>query len=361
MVGRRSRYSPIWRTRCAVGDREIPYSLVTAIDLRRSLASSAPSADGVDPIVLNEWAASELGAEVGDPVTMEYYVWEEPGQLATRTTEFRVAAIVPIDAGDRDLAPAYPGISDSPSLRDWDPPFPVDLRRIRPVDEAYWNVSSDHAEGVRAAGGRPASLAVAVWRDHLHSRARRLRVDSLEETRGRDRASACVRRIDPLARGLGGARRARPRAWRRPGAPRTSASTSSTSASSWSCRRCCWSRCSSSSAWNSARARWDCCAPSGSVPAAVRRLFLARRAAAGGRRQRPRGPRRHCIRVADHDRARDVVGRCRRHDGADAARVVDLARRRRRRGHRGGGRPASGGRCAVSARISERSLLAGQI
>jgi len=32
----------------------------------------------------------------------------------------------------------YPGISDSPTLGDWDPPFPIDLRRIRPVDEAYW-------------------------------------------------------------------------------------------------------------------------------------------------------------------------------------------------------------------------------
>ena len=79
-----------------------------------------------------------MGAEVGDPVTMEYYVWEEPGQLATRTADFRVAAIVPIETGDRDLAPTYPGISDSPSLADWDPPFPIDLRRIRPADERYW-------------------------------------------------------------------------------------------------------------------------------------------------------------------------------------------------------------------------------
>ena len=36
------------------------------------------------------------------------------------------------------MAPAYPGITDSPTLDDWDPPFPVDLRRVRRVDEQYW-------------------------------------------------------------------------------------------------------------------------------------------------------------------------------------------------------------------------------
>ena len=35
------------------------------------------------------------------------------------------------------MAPTYPGITDSPTLDDWDPPFPVDLRRIRKVDERY--------------------------------------------------------------------------------------------------------------------------------------------------------------------------------------------------------------------------------
>ena len=38
-----------------------------------------------------------------------------------------------------NLAPVYPGITDSPSLDDWDPPFPFDLRRVRRVDEDYWN------------------------------------------------------------------------------------------------------------------------------------------------------------------------------------------------------------------------------
>jgi len=134
----------------SLGDREIPYSLVTAIDLdsiapgvTAGVAPAATSAvpvppESAPPIVVNEWAATELRAGVGDVVTMAYYLWEEPGQLVTRTAEFRVAGVVPVEAGDRDLVPAYPGISDALSLVDWDPPFPVDLSRIRPADEAYW-------------------------------------------------------------------------------------------------------------------------------------------------------------------------------------------------------------------------------
>jgi ABC-type antimicrobial peptide transport system permease subunit len=41
-------------------------------------------------------------------------------------------------AADRRLAPDYPGITESGSLHDWDPPFPLDLARIRPADEQYW-------------------------------------------------------------------------------------------------------------------------------------------------------------------------------------------------------------------------------
>lgn len=121
--------------------REVPYSLVTATDLGTIAlgAVAPPHGDPASPpIVLNEWTADELQAQAGDPVTLEYYVWEEPGQLVTRTTLFRVSGVVPIAAGDRDMAPRYPGITDSPTLDNWDPPFPIDLSRVRPQDEAYW-------------------------------------------------------------------------------------------------------------------------------------------------------------------------------------------------------------------------------
>ena len=123
------------------GRSEIPYSLVTATDLAALVGTGdAFPASGVDPIVLNDWAANDLGVSTGDRLSMEYYVWEDPGRLVTRTAGFEVAGVVPVDTGDRAMAPNYPGITDSAAVGDWDPPFPIDLGRIRPVDEEYWDL-----------------------------------------------------------------------------------------------------------------------------------------------------------------------------------------------------------------------------
>ncbi|MEO6239066.1 MAG: FtsX-like permease family protein, partial [Vicinamibacterales bacterium] len=130
------------------GDRQVPYSLVTAIsapeiapELTRASTVDPDASRMPPPIVLNDWTARQLAVKPGDPVFLDYYVWQEPGALATRSAEFKLAAIVPIAgaAADRRLAPVYPGISDADTLGDWDPPFPIDLKRVRPVDEAYWN------------------------------------------------------------------------------------------------------------------------------------------------------------------------------------------------------------------------------
>jgi ABC-type lipoprotein release transport system permease subunit len=111
--------------------REFPYSLIAAID--------RPELQRDEDIVLNEWAAKDLAAKPGDAVQLQYYLWDPSGRLVTQTADFRVAAIVPVISEDRELAPEYPGISDAESLSDWDPPFPMELRRIRPVDEDYWD------------------------------------------------------------------------------------------------------------------------------------------------------------------------------------------------------------------------------
>ncbi|HKB65953.1 MAG TPA: FtsX-like permease family protein [Pyrinomonadaceae bacterium] len=123
------------------GERSIPYSLVTGLD-ESGLGLLAPGETRKpDDIILNEWAARELGARPGDPVSLDYYVWREAGLLETKTARFRLAAVVPITglAADRDLVPEYPGITGSKHLADWDPPFPVDLKRIRKQDEGYWD------------------------------------------------------------------------------------------------------------------------------------------------------------------------------------------------------------------------------
>ena len=122
------------------GDRTTPYSLVTAIELTTLVPDLVANDSRLPPIVLNEWAARDLAVKPGDRVTLDYYIWEDPGRLTTKSSSFELAAVVPISglAADRTFAPHYPGITDSDNLRDWDPPFPIDLRRIRDVDEDYW-------------------------------------------------------------------------------------------------------------------------------------------------------------------------------------------------------------------------------
>jgi putative ABC transport system permease protein len=77
-----------------------------------------------------------------------------------------VEAIVPLAGGadDGDLAPEYPGITDSAHLADWDPPFPVDLSRVRPQDERYWE---EHRTTPKAF--LPLAAAQALWKHRLGS------------------------------------------------------------------------------------------------------------------------------------------------------------------------------------------------
>lgn len=135
--------------------REIPYSTVTGVhhELLEMMQhdewghragcdapENSPATAHLPSILLNEWAGSDLSVKVGERVTLDYYVWLPEGKLATRSAEFRVDCIIPIEgfAADRDLVPDYPGITESETVADWDPPFPIDLKRIRPQDEDYW-------------------------------------------------------------------------------------------------------------------------------------------------------------------------------------------------------------------------------
>ena len=117
------------------GAREIPYSVVAAVD---PALAPAPARDG--GITLNQWAARDLGAKAGDTVTLDYYVWTPEGGLRSETASFQMERSVRLagDAAGRAFTPDYPGITAATSMRAWDPPFPLDMKRIRPRDEKYW-------------------------------------------------------------------------------------------------------------------------------------------------------------------------------------------------------------------------------
>ena len=251
--------------------------------------------------------------------------------------DFRVAGVVPIERGRvaiwrrRSRASATRRRSS-----DWDPPFPIDLRRIRPVDEQYWDEYRTTPKAFVPLEVGQRAVALALRRADVGAGpGRRCRCGGRE----RGGAGRPAARLDrPAGAGPGCPRRAGRGHRRRRAAPPTSASTSSTSASSSSSRRCCSRRCSSSSASSSACARSGCCARSASTPRAVRRLFLRRRAGARGASAAPLGVLgavgyASLIMTA----LAHLVGRCRGHHGADAARVADVAAggRRRRRAGRG--------------------------
>src|SRR3954470_9332343 len=186
------------------GTREVPYSLVTATDLASvlppmTLDESQPSAK--PPIVLNDWTARDLGVATGDAITLEYYVWREPGVLETQRAEFTVGAVVPIDgaAADRAWAQVYPGITSADTLGDWNPPFPIDLKRVRPVDEEYWKRYRTTPKAFI-----PFGAGAELWKSRYGNRTSyRIRPAGQPLGRARDRfEAALLAALDPAQAGI---------------------------------------------------------------------------------------------------------------------------------------------------------------
>lgn len=138
----------------------VPYSIVSGIDsqddfpLDYALNEDAAAV----PLVVNEWTASRLKAQVGDSVRLAYFEPEvERGQEIERYFNAIVTGIVPITEpvrpfrrtrppvyeasptvyNDPDLTPTVPGVTDQDSISDWDTPFPL-TRPTDQDDDAYW-------------------------------------------------------------------------------------------------------------------------------------------------------------------------------------------------------------------------------
>lgn len=125
-------------------EHAVPYATVVAVEPVPALLQTWTWQAGGPPhsgeIVLNDWAADDLGAEPGDVVELTYYELVAASRLETRSARLRVTGIVALrdGAADPDLVPPYPGVTDTDRISDWDPPFPIDMRRIRERDEVYW-------------------------------------------------------------------------------------------------------------------------------------------------------------------------------------------------------------------------------
>lgn len=114
---------------------EVPYSIVSAPG-----SPLVPDDLGDDEIILNQWLARELQASVGSDVSLRYYAMGPLRKLMEVDKVFRVRGILAIAGGAADptLMPDIPGLSSVDNCRDWNPGIPVELRKIRERDEAYW-------------------------------------------------------------------------------------------------------------------------------------------------------------------------------------------------------------------------------
>ena len=92
-------------------------------------------------IILNTWASKDLGAKVGDEITLTYYSVSAEEAYITETAFFRLKGILPIEGitADRALVPEFPGIHDTADMSEWESPFPIDYTLVRAEDEAYWD------------------------------------------------------------------------------------------------------------------------------------------------------------------------------------------------------------------------------
>lgn len=129
--------------------RVVPYSTVAALDasegerpagLELSAGGPSPRLED-DEILLNEWAAADLGARPGDEVKLTYYIVGARDQLRTESASFKLRGVTAMKGlgVSANLVPDFPGISDAEDVSSWSPPFPVDLDQIRPRDEDYWD------------------------------------------------------------------------------------------------------------------------------------------------------------------------------------------------------------------------------
>jgi putative ABC transport system permease protein len=114
---------------------ETPYSMMAA--------AGAPLTDSDlkdDEIEINQWTADDLQVKPGDRIEITYFALGLLRKLETRTAQFTLKKVVPIEAvhADRALMPDFPGIANVDSTHDWDPSIPIDKAKIRPKDEDYW-------------------------------------------------------------------------------------------------------------------------------------------------------------------------------------------------------------------------------
>ena len=119
----------------------IPYSMISAIEPGKVKFLDKGWKD--DQIALNQWAANDLNASLGDSITVSFYTVGERRKLIESSREFVLGKILPLptpvpDNQESEWTPRFPGLSEAESCGEWDTGIPI-VHEVRDQDEDYWD------------------------------------------------------------------------------------------------------------------------------------------------------------------------------------------------------------------------------
>jgi ABC-type lipoprotein release transport system permease subunit len=120
-------------------NRRVPYSFISALEGKGQEEIFAALAQ--NEMIINEWLADQLKASEGDKIEIRYFVPSQGKRLSEQRETLVVKSVVPMmgTGADATLMPAIGSMADAENCRDWDSGIPIDLSKIRPADEQYWD------------------------------------------------------------------------------------------------------------------------------------------------------------------------------------------------------------------------------
>ena len=180
----------------STGGASVPYSFVTAMDYYKG--ESIPA----DQIFLTDYTAARLGARLGDPINVSYYISPGMKQLQTDSVTLRVGRIIPIGEilSDPGLSASYPGLTEAQRCSDWDSDLPLDMSLIGPEDELYWERYRSAPKAIL-----PYAAVASSWKNP-YGAATALRLDGEADLDALGASQCGVSLIHPLESGLAAAR-----------------------------------------------------------------------------------------------------------------------------------------------------------
>jgi ABC-type lipoprotein release transport system permease subunit len=120
-----------------------PYSFVTALSPNADPKLGPVPADMKDDeILVNRWLAEQIAVGAGDTLRVDYSVPTAANQFEKKSREFRVRAVLEMGAlaGEKDLVPDFPGLTDVEACKNWKIGIPMDEKELEDkANEHYWD------------------------------------------------------------------------------------------------------------------------------------------------------------------------------------------------------------------------------